>query len=85
MGKVINLSIDLSEALEDHLAANVGDARPFDDAGQFFRDLLQRDLERADEERRELLRQELKRAFAAPESSFHSSSPEDVFARNAAS
>ena len=84
MGKVIKLSIDLNEALEDHLAANVGEARPFDDASQFLRDLLQRDLERADGERRELLRRELRRAFAAPENSYHSSSPEDVFARNAA-
>lgn len=83
MGKVIDVSMTVSEELDDYLAATVGDESRYASIGDFLRDLLQRDYDRLEQERYAALKTELQRALAAPESSFHASSAEDVFARNA--
>ncbi|MEO5494789.1 MAG: addiction module antitoxin [Sphingomonas sp.] len=62
------LNVRVSGALSDFVAANVGDDGLYDNASEYVRDLIRRDLARVELERFEALKAELQHAFSQPES-----------------
>ena len=69
--RTTTITVCLSGALGDFVAANVGENGTFANVGEYVRDLIRRDKERAERETFDRLKAELKLAFAAPEDSFH--------------
>ena len=78
------MTVRLSGALSDFVAANVGDRGDYRDADEYVRDLIRRDKERKEAEAFERLKAELANAWAAPESSYQPLTAADVIARNQA-
>lgn len=70
MAKTMTLNVRVSGMLGDFVEANVGDGGAYENVSEYVRDLIRRDMERADVEAFERLKAELQRAFAAPEDSY---------------
>jgi putative addiction module CopG family antidote len=76
------MTVRLSGALSDFVAANVGEHGAYENVSEYMRDLIRRDKERKEQEVFERLKAELEHAFAAPESSYRPLTAADVIARN---
>lgn len=76
------MTVRLSGALSDFVAANVGEHGAYENVSEYMRDLIRRDKERADREAFDRLKAELAHAYAAPESSYQPSAAAEVIARN---
>jgi len=83
MTKSMTLNVRLGGALGDFVAANVGDDGAYENVSEYVRDLIRRDMARADSEAFERLKAELTRAFAAPDNAYHALTADEVIARNA--
>ncbi len=81
MGR-ITMTVRLSGALSDVVAANVGEDGMYENISEYIRDLIRRDKERTDQQCFERLQAELALAFAATEDSYESLSAADVIKRN---
>ncbi|MCL2717151.1 MAG: addiction module antitoxin [Alphaproteobacteria bacterium] len=79
------LTVRLSGALRDFVAAKVGENGVYENVSEYLRDLIRRDKERTEKEIFDRLRAELTQAYAAPESSYKPLTAADVIARNRAS
>jgi len=84
MSRTTTMTVRLSGALSDFVAANVGENGSYENVSEYIRDLIRRDKERAEEEAFERLKAELQHAFAAPESSYRPLTAAEVIARNRA-
>jgi len=84
MSRTTTMTVRLSGALSDFVAANVGENGRYENVSEYIRDLIRRDKERAEEEAFERLKAELQHAFAAPESSYRPLTAAEVIARNRA-
>lgn len=82
--KGMTLNVRVSGALSEFVAANVGETGAYDNVSEYVRDLIRRDMQRAEGEAVERLKAELTRAFAAPDSAYQPLDAETVIARNAA-
>ena len=82
MRRTTTLTVRVSGALGDFVAANVGDTGSYENVSEYIRDLIRRDMERLEREAFERLKAELARAFAAPDSSYRPLSASDVIAGN---
>lgn len=82
MSRTTTMTVRLSGALSDFVAANVGDHGSYENISEYVRDLIRRDKERADREAFDRLKAELTRAFAAPESVYKPLAAAEVIARN---
>lgn len=82
MSRTTTMTVRLSGALSDFVAANVGDHGSYENISEYVRDLIRRDKERADREAFDRLKAELTRAFAAPESGYKPLTAAEVIARN---
>jgi len=82
MPRTTTMTVRLSGALSEFVAANVGESGSYENVSEYIRDLIRRDKERTEQEAFERLKAELTNAFAAPESSYHPLSAADVIARN---
>ena len=82
MRRTTTMTVRLSGALSDYVAANVGEDGAYENISEYVRDLIRRDKERSEREAHERLKAELVRAFAAPDSSFQPLSASEVIARN---
>lgn len=82
MARTTTLTVRLSGALSDFVAANVGETGTYENVSEYVRDLIRRDKERVEQEAFDRLKAELTRAFAAPESSYHPLTAAEVIARN---
>ena len=82
MSRTTTMTVRLSGALSDFVAANVGENGSYENVSEYIRDLIRRDKERAEKEALERLKAELTHAFAAPESSYGTLTAADVIARN---
>ena len=80
--KHMTMTVRLSGALREFVAANVGETGAYENVSEYVRDLIRRDKERAEREAFDRLKAELTRAFAAPESSYHPLTAAEVIARN---
>ena len=76
------MTVRLSGALSDFVAANVAENGAYENVSEYIRDLIRRDKERAEKEAFERLKAELAHAFAAPEESYKPLSAAEVIARN---
>jgi Arc/MetJ-type ribon-helix-helix transcriptional regulator len=72
----------LSGGLGDFVAANVGENGSYENVGEYIRDLIPRDKERAEAQGFDRLNAELAHAFAAPDSSYEPLTAAQVIARN---
>ncbi|PPQ40487.1 putative addiction module antidote protein, CC2985 family [Rhodoblastus acidophilus] len=82
MARTTTMTVRVSGALSDFVAANVGETGSYENVSEYIRDLIRRDKERAEKEAFDLLKAELTRAFAAPEQSYQPLTAADVIARN---
>jgi Arc/MetJ-type ribon-helix-helix transcriptional regulator len=83
MARTMTLNVRVSGALGEFVAANVGDDGSYENVSEYIRDLIRRDMARADAEVFERLKAELTRAFAAPDSTYHPLDAGEVIRRNA--
>ncbi|WP_323989555.1 addiction module antitoxin [Nguyenibacter sp. L1] len=79
----MTLNVRVSGTLGDFVAANIGNDGAYENVSEYVRDLIRRDMERADREAFDRLKAELTQAFAAPESSYRSLDADTVIRRNA--
>jgi putative addiction module CopG family antidote len=82
MSRTTTMTVRLSGALSDFVAANVGDNGSYENISEYVRDLIRRDKERTEAEAFDRLKAELTRAYAAPEESFKPLSAAEVITRN---
>jgi putative addiction module CopG family antidote len=80
----MTMTVRLSGALSDFVAANVGETGAYENVSEYIRDLIRRDKERVEKEAFDRLKAELTRAFAAPESSYQPLTAAEIIARNKA-
>lgn len=85
MSRTTTMTVRLSGALSDFVAANVGEDGSYENISEYVRDLIRRDKERAEREAFNRLKAELTRAFATPEDSYKPLTAAEVIARNRAS
>lgn len=76
------MTVRLSGALRDVVAANVGETGSYENVSEYIRDLIRRDKERTEQHVFDRLKAELALAFAAPESSYVPLTAADVIRRN---
>ncbi len=84
MSRTTTMTVRLSGALSDFVAANVDENGAYENVSEYIRDLIRRDKERAEKEAFERLKAELTHAFAATEESYKPLSAAQVIARNRA-
>jgi putative addiction module CopG family antidote len=82
MARTTTMTVRLSGALSDFVAASVGENGSYENVSEYIRDLIRRDKERTEQEAFARLKAELAHAYAAPESSYRPLTAEDVIARN---
>jgi antitoxin ParD1/3/4 len=82
MSRPTTMTVRVSGALSDFVAANVGDDGNYENVSEYIRDLIRRDKERMEREAFERLKAELVQAFSAPDSSYTELTAADVIARN---
>jgi putative addiction module CopG family antidote len=68
MSRPTTMTVRLSGALSDFVAANVSETGSYENVSEYIRDLIRRDKERAEQEAFARLKAELRHAFAAPDS-----------------
>lgn len=78
------MTVRLSGALSDFVAANVGETGAYENVSEYIRDLIRRDKERSEQQVFDRLKAELAQAFAAPDAAYRPLSAADVIARNQA-
>ena len=83
MSQTTTLTVRVSGALSEFVAANVGENGTYENVSEYIRDLIRRDKERTEEEAFHRLKAELHRAFAAPDESYEALTAEDILRRNA--
>lgn len=84
MARTTTMTLRLSGALSDFVAANVSETGSYENVSEDIRDLIHRDKERTEEEAFERLKAEVTHAFAALEPTYHPLSAVEVIARNRA-
>ena len=84
MPRTTTMTVRLSGALSDFVAANVGEDGSYENISEYVRDLIRRDKERVEHEAFERLKAELSLAFSAPDDTFRPLSAAEVIARNKA-
>jgi len=84
MAHTTTLTVRLSGALSDFVAANVSETGSYENVSEYIRDLIRRDKQRAEQEAFDRLKAELTRAFAAPDSAYHPLTAAEVITRNTA-
>lgn len=82
MSRTTTMTVRLSGALSDFVAANVGETGSYENVSEYIRDLIRRDKERVEREAFGRLKAELTHAFAAPDSAYHPLTAAEVIARN---
>lgn len=82
MSRTTTMTVRLSGALSNFVAANVGENGSYENISEYVRDLIRRDKERTEAAAFDRLKAELTRAFAAPEESYKPLSAAEVIARN---
>ncbi len=82
MPRTRTMTVRVSGALSDFVAANTGEDCTYENVSEYIRDLIRRDKERVEAEAFDRLKAELTLAFAAPEQSYQPLTADDVIQRN---
>ncbi|MDO5624464.1 MAG: addiction module antitoxin [Pseudomonadota bacterium] len=80
--RTTTMTVRLSGALSDHVAANVGEHGDYENVSEFIRDLIRRDKARKEREAFARLKAELSHAYAAPDAAYAPLTAAEVMARN---
>ena len=75
------MTVRLSGALSEFVAANVSETGDYESVSEYVRDLIRRDKMRSERKAFDSLKAELKRAFAAPDDTYHALSAKEVIGR----
>lgn len=78
----MTMTVRLSGALRDFVAANVGDEGSYENVSEYIRDLIRRDKERLEQQSFDRLKAELIHAFSSPDESYVPLTADDVIMRN---
>jgi putative addiction module CopG family antidote len=70
MSRTTTMTVRLSGALSEFVAANVGENGHYENISEYVRDLIRRDKERTEQEAFVRLKAELTLAFAAPDEDY---------------
>ena len=81
MSRTMTLNVRVSGVLGEFVAANVGDHGVYENVSEYVRDLIRRDMARAEGETFQRLKAELQHAFAAPDDSYQALDAATVIAR----
>ena len=84
MRHTTTMTVRVSGALSDFVAANVGETGAYESVSEYIRDLIRRDKIRSEREAFLRLKAELARAYAAPDDTYHALSASDVIEKNRA-
>ena len=84
MRNTMTMTVRLSGALSDFVAANVGENGDYESVSEYVRDLIRRDKARSEQEAFDRLKAELERAFAAPDDTYLALTAADVIERSRA-
>jgi Arc/MetJ-type ribon-helix-helix transcriptional regulator len=76
------LTVRVSGALRDFVAATVGGSGDYENVSEYLRDLIRSDKARAEQQAFLRLKAELAHAFAAPEASYEPLTADDIIRRN---
>ena len=82
MPRTTTMTVRVSGALSEFVAANVGEHGSYENVSEYIRDLIRRDKERAEREVFDRLKAELGHAFTAPEESYRPLTAAEVIERN---
>ena len=82
MPHTTTMTVRVSGALSDFVAANVGETGAYESVSEYIRDLIRRDKIRSEREAFLRLKAELARAYAAPDDTYHALSASDVIEKN---
>ena len=82
MRRTTTMTVRVSGALSDFVAANVGETGAYESVSEYIRDLIRRDKTRSEQEAFLRLKAELERAYAAPDDTYHALSASDVIEKN---
>ena len=75
------MTVRLSGALSEFVAANVSETGEYESISEYVRDLIRRDKAHSEREAFDRLKAELKRAFAAPDDTYRALSAAEVIER----
>jgi antitoxin ParD1/3/4 len=78
MARTTTMTVRLSGALSDFVAANVGENGSYENVSEYVRDLIRRDKDRAEREAFEAMRLRLQDAFATPDDEYELLSANDI-------
>ena len=84
MSQKSTLTVRLSGALSEHVAAAVGESGAYENVSEYIRDLIRRDMALIEQEQFERLRAELQLAFNQPDHSYETLTAADIIHRNPA-
>ena len=76
------MTVRLSGALSDFVAANVSETGAYENVSEYIRDLIRRDKKRVEREAFDRLKAELMLAFAASDKSYKQLTASEVITRN---
>lgn len=76
------LTVRVSGALRDFVAASVGSSGSYENVSEYLRDLIRSDKARNEQQAFRRLKAELAHAYAAPESSYETLTAADIIQRN---
>jgi len=82
MRRTTTMTVRVSGALSDFVAANVGETGAYESVSEYIRDLIRRDKTRSERDAFLRLKAELARAYAAPDDTYHALSAADVIEKN---
>lgn len=82
MSRTTTMTVRVSGALSDFVAANTGEDGAYENVSEYIRDLIRRDKERSETEAFNRLKAELTRAFAAQEETYEVLTATEVITRN---
>jgi len=82
MSRTTTMTVRVSGALSDFVAANTGEDGAYENVSEYIRDLIRRDKERIETAAFNRLKAELARAFAAQEETYEVLTAAEVITRN---
>ena len=84
MARTTTMTVRLSGLLSAYVSANVGEGGYYENVSEYVRDLIRRDMERAEGDAFHRLKAELQMAFSLADDSFQPLDAETVIARGRA-
>lgn len=82
MSQTTTMTVRLNATLSEFLATKVHQDGAYENASEYMRDLIRRDMERKEQQVFDRLKAELAHAFSSPEDTYQPLTAAEVIARN---